>query len=54
MIGRLLEDAYFFGKFAWHYSQAPKRMNRPGFHQTEVPTVKARIKWAWLKTSNQI
>jgi hypothetical protein len=54
MAGRLIEAAYILARFGWFYAQAPKKMQGPGFHRYETPTIKARAKWAWMRTGNQI
>ena len=54
MIGRFIEDAYVAGRFVWFYSQAPKRMNAPGFGPRVRPTARARARWAWDMTTGRL
>ena len=50
-LGRLVEGALVAGAFAWHYARAPRDLNKLGFGPSAKPTIRARARWAWDRTS---
>lgn len=48
MIARLIEDAFFVGRFAWFYYKAPSQVHSLGFYVNKRPVpMKVRAKYAY-------
>lgn len=55
MIGRLLEDAFFAGRFLYFYWKAPKHIVKLGFAAADDKlTIRNRGLYAWNKMNYKV